>query len=65
MDDNRLLTPQEAAAYLGVDEGTLKNWRSSKRVEIPYVKMGEGRTSPVRYRKRELDAWVSSRMVTA
>ena len=34
----RLLGVREAAAYLGLQPGTLRNWLSAKR--LPYVKIG-------------------------
>ena len=33
-----LLSVDEAAAYLGVQPGTLRNWLSARR--LPYVKVG-------------------------
>jgi len=42
MDHNRdrLLTRKEAAKYLGVSEITLGLWKSTKRYNLPVVKMG-------------------------
>jgi excisionase family DNA binding protein len=57
----RLLTPREAADYLGVKVQTLAVWRMTKRHPIPYVKVGVS----VRYRLSDLDAWPSTRTVAA
>lgn len=53
-----LLTPRDAADYIGVTIATLAVWRCTGRYAIPYVKVG-GR---VRYRKTDLDAWLDSRL---
>lgn len=31
---DRLVKPQEAAAYLGIEMGTFYNWVSAKRIEV-------------------------------
>ena len=54
-----LLDNSGAAAYLGVTPHTLEVWRSAKRYDIPYVKVGR----LVRYRKSALDAFIESRTV--
>lgn len=52
------LTPREAARYLRVSEAVLRLWRS--RGEGPqYYRAGE---KLVRYRRADLDAWVTSRL---
>jgi len=54
VDKDRLVNEIDAAKYLGVSHRTLQNWRI--RGGGPrYVKIGQ-RT--VRYRVRELDAWI-------
>ena len=35
-----LLTAEEAAKYLKVEKETLAVWRSTKRYNVPYIKMG-------------------------
>lgn len=52
-----LFSPSEAAAYIGVTEGTLSVWRCNKRYDIPYIKVGR----LVKYRKSALDDWLVSR----
>ncbi|QGZ54305.1 helix-turn-helix domain-containing protein [Paraburkholderia acidiphila] len=56
-----VLTPEQAATYLSINEHTLAQWRSNRQQRIPFVKIG-GR---VRYRKADLDAWIQSRVVEA
>jgi excisionase family DNA binding protein len=46
------LNPEQAAAYLGVALGTLRNWVSAKY--IPHVKRGR----VVRFHREKLDAWL-------
>ncbi len=55
----RLLTPKEAAHFLGVPEGTLAQWRSQRRGP-PYVKLEE---RLVRYRQSDLEGYIASRIV--
>jgi excisionase family DNA binding protein len=47
------LTPADAAAYLGVALGTLRNWTSARYV--PYAKRGR----VVRYHRDALDRWLA------
>ena len=48
------LLPAEAAAYLGVALGTLRNWTSQR--SIPFVKRGR----VVRYQRKALDHWLAT-----
>ncbi len=57
----QFLDNTEAAAYLGIEPGTLEVWRSTKRQRIPYAKIG----SLVRYAKSDLDAWLQTCRVAA
>jgi len=52
-----LMTPQQAADYLGVKASTLGIWRCRRSYEIPFVKVG----SKVRYRKTDLDDFLRHR----
>ena len=54
MDDDRLLSNQEAAAYLGIKPNTLTIWRTTKRFEIPYIQIGR----KIRYKKSDLDIFL-------
>jgi excisionase family DNA binding protein len=53
-----LMTPEQVAEVLGVSVETLNIWRSTKRYNLPYVKAGR----PVRYRRTDVDAFVTSRL---
>ena len=50
-----LLTPQEAAAILGVSHKTLAVWRCTKKRDLPYVKVG-GR---VMYDQEQVRAFIA------
>lgn len=52
-----LLTPDQVAATLGLSHRTLAAWRSSRRSELAWVKVG-GR---IRYRRQDVAAWLESR----
>ena len=54
-----LLTPPEAAAYIGVTENTLSVWRCVGRYDIQFVKVGR----LVKYRKSALDAFLDRRTI--
>jgi len=55
MNDTRLYTTPQAAAYLGLSPNTLNRWRYTG--DGPrFVKLGRA----VRYRREELDDWVAS-----
>jgi hypothetical protein len=56
-----LLTPQEAARYLGLQVQTLSVWRCHGRYSLKYLKVG----AKVMYRQRDLDAWLASRTATS
>ena len=59
MANPELLTREEAAAYLDVKPQTLAVWASAKRYGLRFVKVGRC----VRYRKSDLDTWLSQRTV--
>lgn len=50
VENNKRLSPTEAAAYLGFKESTLVSWRCTNKQKIPYVKLGK----KVAYYKSEL-----------
>lgn len=57
-DEDRLARA-DAAFYLGLEISTLATDVSTKRLGIPYVKVG----SRVYYRRSQLDAWLEARHV--
>lgn len=54
-----LLTPDEVADQMGLSVETLAQWRSQRR-GIPFVKISR---NCVRYRRSDLDGWLSERIV--
>jgi excisionase family DNA binding protein len=58
-DSKSLLTPAEAANYLGVSLSALNHWRSERRGPV-YVKL-EGRL--IRYRLADLEKYVAAHSV--
>lgn len=58
----RLMSTAEAADYLGLQEQTLRAWRAERRGPN-FVKLGDGRFAPVRYRLQDLDSWASGNVV--
>jgi len=61
MANPELLTPDQAAAYLDLKEQTLAVWRSTRRYGLRYIRVGRN----IRYRKRDLDAFLDARTVGA
>jgi len=57
--DRQLLTVEDAAAYLDISPGTLRNWLSERR--ITYVKVGR----LTRVRRSVLDAYIEQNTVKA
>jgi excisionase family DNA binding protein len=54
----KLLTPAEAAVYLGVKPETLAVWRCTKRYALAYVKVGRR----VMYRQKDLDNFIETNL---
>lgn len=55
--DDPLLTPDQAATALNTEPSTLQVWRSTRRYDLPYVKIG-GR---VMYRLSAINTFIDSR----
>lgn len=58
----QMLDTKEAAEVLGVSAPTLYSWRCRGTDGIPFARIS-GRC--VRYRRADLDQWISDRMVGA
>lgn len=56
----RLLTPEEAAAIIGVKVTTLGVWRATQRYDLKYVKAGH----LVKYRESDIADFLESRTRT-
>ena len=55
----RLLTESEAAERLGLKQGTLTVWRSTRRYDLPYIKCGRS----VRYSEDSIEQFLTARTV--
>lgn len=53
----KFITSIELAEMLGVSEGTLRNWRASKRGP-PFIKLGKSIQAEVRYREDDIKSWL-------
>lgn len=53
-----LFTPKTAAEYLGVAISTIKSW--AYRGMIPFVKLGETKHAPLRFRHEDLEAFIET-----
>ena len=58
-ENDRLLSREEAAQFLGVSKGTLEVWACTKRYDLPYVKVGR----LVKYWLSDLHAFAQSRKI--
>lgn len=58
-----LVDKAEAARLLGVSPRTIEAWVA--RQSIPFVKLGEGKRSALRFRPSDLRAWIEARVVGA
>lgn len=54
-----LLNTKEAAKYIGMSKAFLERDRWTGNPQIPFVKVG---SRAVRYRKNDLDSYISSRL---
>lgn len=57
---DELLTETETAAILRVKPQTLTTWRCRRTVPLAFVKVG----GSVRYRRSQIDAFISARTVS-
>jgi hypothetical protein len=57
---DELMTPAEVAAYLKVDEETLRGWRA-KSFGPRSLKLGDSPQSPVRYQRTAVDEYIAAR----
>lgn len=54
-----ILNEHEAAAYIDLKVSALRTWRYNKDPRLPYVKYGTKRKSVVRYRRSDLENFIS------
>lgn len=63
MEEDKPLTKEEAADYLGF--GVRKLERAMKKRQIEYEKYGAGKTATVRFRRSELEKYREKRKISA
>ena len=54
-----ILTPAQVSDILQVNTSTLEAWRG-KRIGPAWIKLGEGKRSPVRYRKTDVEVYLKA-----
>src|SRR5205823_4848545 len=59
--DVDLMTEGELAKALKITAGALRNARVNGSLKIPYIKLGMGKRSPVRYRRTEVSSYLDGR----
>jgi excisionase family DNA binding protein len=58
---DEILTGQEARQFLKISRSTL--WKLTRERKIPAYRVGDGKTSNLRYKRSELVAWLNSNRV--
>jgi excisionase family DNA binding protein len=58
---DEILTSREARSLVKI--GRTKLWELTRSGKIPAYRVGEGRTSDLRYKKSELLAWLDANLV--
>lgn len=58
-----LLDYSQAAKYMGVTERWLRRQVAERR--IPYIKLGQGRSSPIRFDTAALEGWLADHEIEA
>jgi hypothetical protein len=59
LDQEKMLSRKEAAAFLGLKENTLAVWASTKRYRIPMFKIGKY----IRYKISDLQQFIDTNKV--
>lgn len=55
--NDELLTPVQAAQFLGISDSTMATWRSQKKYDLVFVRVGYR----IKYRKSDLIAFLERR----
>ncbi len=58
---DEIMTGQEARQFLKISRSTL--WKLTRERKIPAYRVGNGKTSNLRYKRSELIAWLNSNRV--
>jgi len=56
-DSRGLLTDVQVSEWIGTPVGTIRNWRV-KGIGPPFIKMGDGRNSTVRYDPKDIEKYI-------
>jgi len=63
LDKDEILTSREAQRLLKI--GRTKLWALTKDGSLPAYRIGEGKTSALRYKKTELIRWLDANRISA
>lgn len=58
--DDQLLTTDDFCELLSISRETAERWRSQGGDYPPFIRLGGGRRSPIRYSKKAVLAWVAA-----
>lgn len=64
VDTDDLLSSESAASLLGIKRNTLEIWRH-KGKGPPFIKLGDHPSSPIRYQRSRVMAWLADRSHTS
>tara|TARA_R110002124_G_scaffold287337_1_gene473371 strand:+ start:1876 stop:2121 length:246 start_codon:yes stop_codon:yes gene_type:complete len=57
LDD--LLNNEQTSALLGIKPNTLEIWRTKSKGPV-FIKLGDHRSSPIRYQRSRVAAWIEA-----
>ena len=63
MSNQDILTYEDLSIILNRSVTTLRHDVMANR--IPHIKLGEGKTAQVRFRRTDIDAWLAARVIPA
>jgi excisionase family DNA binding protein len=63
MNESEILTYEDLSKILNRRVATLRHDVMKNR--IPHIKLGEGKTAQVRFRRSDIDAWLAARVIPA
>jgi len=63
MHESNILTYEELSKFLNRSVTTLRHDVMLNR--IPYIKLGEGKTAQVRFRRSDIEDWLSTKVIPA
>ena len=63
MNESDVLTYEDLSKVLNRSVTTLRHDVMTNR--IPHIKLGEGKSAQVRFRRTDIDAWLASRVIPA